>query len=681
MKLFPLIVGIDAYTAPGIKALQGCVNDAMRIKKYIESDFVKNKVDAVDMRLLTNEKATKAGIVAAFEEVIKSIAANDIFFFYFSGHGVREATTAPVFVKAETDGGIETLVCIDSKVSNAAGYKEGTFLADKELRFLLGKIAAKGAKIFTVFDNCHSGDNTRALVEPEDKEGIVEARKVVLGTVAERAWEGFIFHQKIDKNAASLNEVMPLAPHIHISACRDIELAFEGPQTDGMGRGGNFTHAFTQIMQKTAGNISLYHLQTRLSNLLRRSDDKSQNPQVDMYGINPMAVHTTFLFGEPTETGEVYGYLDQTPQGVLQTSIGALVGAKKGMKVSIVLENDSTKSWEGTINKVTPGYSVVAVAGAFAYIKNESYRVTAKVENYGKVKLMLATDIDGGVAKATLEKHDFHKKYYDLVTVEDEADYVLRAYKENGIDFYRLTLPCDERPILLEIDGFLPARVTIVAEDMRQIAEWRFMKSFKHDENVSKALMDTVKVRMYQMDLSDKKDIDSARVEVPLNIEQQITTVYPVDKTQKGQPCAWIRFEIENTSTVDMYISFLMLSATFGIEPNTLALEEGVEVDRILLKPKQIVRTKSVNRMPGFFRFSLDEYITKDNWQGQDLIFKLIASTTPFASANLIKNDIPAPYSNAGRPVIFEDDEEVAPDFWFVKDVSLFFQNTQYTAN
>lgn len=672
-KLFSLIVGIDNY--PYVRALQGCVNDAARMKAYIESDYIKNKVAATDMRLLTEKEATKANIVAAFEAVANKIAKDDIFFFFFAGHGVREKTTLPLFVNAESDGGIETLVCYDSKVPQSAGYIDNTFLADKELRYLLAQIAAKNAKIFTVFDNCHSGDNTRAAL-PEVIAGEMEARKLVTGTVAERAWEGFIFAKKIDKNLTNgsipLNELILLAPHIHISACRDIELAYESAQDDGKGRGGNFTAAFTRIMGSTQGNISLYHLQTRLSNLLRRTDEKSQSPQIDVYSGNAMDIHGTFLFSEVGNLGETFGYLDLTPQNALQISIGALNGAKKGMEVLISSQNDSSKTWKGTVSKATPGYSVVNVPN-FAYKKTDTYKVTAKTENYGKVNLLLDTDIDGGVAKNTLSAHAYHHQYYELVYVEDEADYVLRAVQENRVNFYKMTTHCESRPLLQEIADFLPQKVAMVAEDLKQIAEWRFLKAFRNAENGTQSLIDSVKVRMFQMDLSDIKNPDSPRIEKPLDISQSKTTVYLTEKNKNNVPFSWIRFEIENSSNVEIYIGFLMLSSIFGVEPNVLALEEGVNVDKIILKPKEIVKTKSTRKQPGYFAFSLDDYIIKDKWEGQSLSFKLIASTTHFMTSSLAKNDIPAPYSDANRGVTFSDDEEAPSDFWFTKDIELFF--------
>lgn len=687
-KLFPLIVGIDGYQS--VRPLYGCINDAHRMKTYIESPFIQSKVTPTPMRFLTEEKATKAGIVAAFEAVAKEIGAEDIFFFYFSGHGVREKTTIPLFTQAEADGAIETLVCFDSKVAAGAGYKDNTFLADKELRYLLAQIAAKKARIFTVFDNCHSGDNTRAIVNElnfQDKAGeTIEARIVDLSAVPERAWEGFIFANKIDKSkldgSVPLVEIIPLAPHIHISACRDVEKAYEGPQDDGK-RGGYFTKAFTQIMESTQGNISLYHLQTRLSNLLRRLDNKSQNPQIDVYSGNPMDIHRTFLFSDIGNVGEVFGYLDQTPEGAFHISLGALNGIKKDTKISISAQKDSSKTWTANVTKLTPGYAVVAIAGGFAYNKADTYKVTAKVENFAKVNVLLDTDLDKGVAKKSLESHPYYQKYFQFVSVEDEADYVLRACSENGTDFYKMTLHCDNRPIVQPVAGFNPLKLQFVIDDLKQISEWRFLKDFKHEEKVAEAILDGIKVRLYQMDLSEPKKPNSQRVERQLDIDKMTTTVHTTEVDEDGALFSWIRFEIENTTNVEVYISFIMLSSLFGITTNVLKLEAGIDADRMLLRPKEIAKTRSFKAQPGFFKFAIDDYIIKDKWVGQNLNFKLIASTNPFMTSNLSKEDILPPYTSkeriASKGVTFSDEEEdVAADFWFTKDIELFFPNPNY---
>lgn len=682
MKLFSLIVGIDGYQS--VRPLQGCVNDAQRIKTYIESDFIKNKVTATDMCFLTEAQATKAGIVAAFETVAKNISANDIFFFYFSGHGVREETKIPIFANAEADGAIETLVCYDSKVTAAPGYKDNTFLADKELRYLLAQIAAKNAKIFTVFDNCHSGDNTRALVNElsfQENSQTIAARIVDLAAVKERAWEGFIFANKIDKSKLDgtipLNDIIPLAPHIHISACRDVEKAYEGPQTDGK-RGGYFTEAFTRIMRSTQGNISLYHLQIRLSNILRREDNKSQNPQIDVYSGNPMDIHKSFLFSEMGSDSEINGYLDQNPAGGFQISIGALNGAKKDMEITVTQQSDTSKTWKGKVTKTTPGHSHVSVAGNFVFNKAETYQVTGKVANYAMVNLFLDTDADDGIAKKVLSEHPYHNQYYKIVMVEDEAEYVLRAVKETPVSYYKMTLHCDSRPIIGEIAEFAASKVAIAAEDLKQISQWHFVKALKNGEKVDDALTNALKVSMYQMDFSIPNDPNSILIERELNIDKATTTVHTTGLNKKGVPFSWIRFEIENTANVDMYVSFLMLSSLFGISPDVLQLEDGVNVDKVILKPKDIIRTKSVKSQPGFFRFSFNDYILKGNWVGQNLYFKLIASSTPFLTRHLTKNDIPEPYTGGERGVDFDDDEEVASDFWFTKEIELFFPNTKY---
>jgi hypothetical protein len=73
----------------------------------------------------------------------------------------------------EPDNKLEGIVCYDSITEE----ESGTLLADKELRYLIHQIATKNEQgeakagsphIVTIFDCCHSGENTRnAGIEEE----------------------------------------------------------------------------------------------------------------------------------------------------------------------------------------------------------------------------------------------------------------------------------------------------------------------------------------------------------------------------------------------------------------------------------------------------------------------------------------------------------------------------------
>ena len=193
-KVYALIVGIDQYHSDVIledkvrfPALRGCVNDAQSVKTYLETSLS----TPVDALLLTNEKASKAAIVDAFQTHLGKAEAGDVALFYFSGHGTQEWADTTVWT-SETDGLLECLACYyDGQTAN------NFLLADKELRYLIGQLTggkapAERPQLVAIFDCCHSGDNTRNGELMTTAFADVTEKRIPF-SFAQRPWNQFIF--------------------------------------------------------------------------------------------------------------------------------------------------------------------------------------------------------------------------------------------------------------------------------------------------------------------------------------------------------------------------------------------------------------------------------------------------------------------------------------------------------
>ena len=79
-----LLVGINKYPAPN--ELNGCVNDVTDMAKFLVADcnFVKS-----DIRMLTDERATKNAIMDRLAWLLSGLRAGDRIFFHYSGHGAE----------------------------------------------------------------------------------------------------------------------------------------------------------------------------------------------------------------------------------------------------------------------------------------------------------------------------------------------------------------------------------------------------------------------------------------------------------------------------------------------------------------------------------------------------------------------------------------------------------------
>jgi len=98
----------------------------------------------VDVTLLTDAQATKAGILAAFERLAKDVRAGDTFLFYIASHGVR----------LEDSG---RFLLIPQDVPDVSSWDAVTRQAIDETTLVgaLSRIRARDALSF--LDACHSG--------------------------------------------------------------------------------------------------------------------------------------------------------------------------------------------------------------------------------------------------------------------------------------------------------------------------------------------------------------------------------------------------------------------------------------------------------------------------------------------------------------------------------------------
>jgi len=160
-----LIIGIDIYlpdNVAGINSkrpswinLDGCVNDAMSIKTLLEAKY---GFGEDHICLLSNEKATREGIINGIKQLTEISQKGDIVVIYYAGHGsqIRNVTSS------EADQKDETIVPSD-------GYLGVADIRDKEINELFYQLSEKGVILTAIFDSCHSGSISRGLADHEPK--------------------------------------------------------------------------------------------------------------------------------------------------------------------------------------------------------------------------------------------------------------------------------------------------------------------------------------------------------------------------------------------------------------------------------------------------------------------------------------------------------------------------------
>jgi len=141
-RLFVMAVGVDRYRNPQL-ALRFAVADAVTVAQTLR-DGAAGLFSATEVTLLTDEAATRDGILAALERLSREIGPQDTFLLYLAGHGV----------KTEPD---ERFLFLPQDVEDASSWealrRQG--LSDEVLVGALSRIRARNG--FLLMDTCYAG--------------------------------------------------------------------------------------------------------------------------------------------------------------------------------------------------------------------------------------------------------------------------------------------------------------------------------------------------------------------------------------------------------------------------------------------------------------------------------------------------------------------------------------------
>lgn len=141
-RLFVLAIGIDHYAAPTL-TLNYAVADARTFVGTMQRSS-EHLFSSVNVTLLIDGEATRAGILDAFDRLAGQIRPNDTFLFYVASHGVR----------SQGDG---RFLLIPQDVADLTSWQAVGRAAIDETTLIaaLSRIRARDALLF--LDTCYSG--------------------------------------------------------------------------------------------------------------------------------------------------------------------------------------------------------------------------------------------------------------------------------------------------------------------------------------------------------------------------------------------------------------------------------------------------------------------------------------------------------------------------------------------
>jgi len=163
-RVFAVMVGVSDYDGEA-NDLPFTDEDARKLAEDLRRDGSLNDASVV----LTNAEATVEGVRAAFRRVAAQAGPEDMFLFFFSGHGDQRPTEVSGL---EPDGKAETLALIDGEID------------DVELARLFDTLDTRLSLL--VVDACFSGGFARNVVDRPGVMGVFSSEEDLTSAVADK---------------------------------------------------------------------------------------------------------------------------------------------------------------------------------------------------------------------------------------------------------------------------------------------------------------------------------------------------------------------------------------------------------------------------------------------------------------------------------------------------------------
>ncbi|HEY9602367.1 MAG TPA: caspase family protein [Allocoleopsis sp.] len=266
-----LLVGINNYQDT---RLYGCVTDTRLQQQLLVHRFGFNPKDIL---ILTDEQATRQGILTAFEEhLINQAKEGDVVVFHFSGHGEQvrdpDCDIPPSCLNS-------TFVPIDSVLPGDAPSQGGVVPDIMGHTLFLLMDALKTENVTVVLDSCHSGGGTRGNFRVRSRDSGSKLQVIDNELAYQQQWLS-----KLGLNAEQFKEQRRkgVAKGVVIASTQPNQLAADAPFSDFFA--GAFTYLLTQYLwqQPTSESFS-----SAIANVGRSTTSSSHTKQVPLMEVKP----------------------------------------------------------------------------------------------------------------------------------------------------------------------------------------------------------------------------------------------------------------------------------------------------------------------------------------------------------------------------------------------------------
>ncbi|MEO8235657.1 MAG: caspase family protein [Flavobacterium sp.] len=255
-----VIVGINDYAPIGIGGpdLNGCVNDA----RDMANTLVICGFTPSNVRILTNQNATRANMVSYLKWLINESVAGDSLVFYYSGHGTRVANIGD---DLELDG-LDEAICPHD-------YASAGVLRDDDFKSIFETLKP-GINLDVIFDCCHSGTGTRKMNLELEGFPLNESPRFIPPMLEDEFYFNYSKDLEVKSTKKASESIMTTKSsitvkgmnHVLWAGCKDNQVSMEG-DVGGLTRG-YFTYNFCKVLRATSGNITRKLLDAQTANAL-----------------------------------------------------------------------------------------------------------------------------------------------------------------------------------------------------------------------------------------------------------------------------------------------------------------------------------------------------------------------------------------------------------------------------
>jgi hypothetical protein len=585
-----LLVGISDYLAiregSGWAALPGAVNDVAMQRELLVHRF---GFKPGDVKLLTNQNATRKNILGEFEDLIQWSQPGDVVVIHYSGHG--STVDDPDLLFEDNLNG--TLVPWDSELPPGGGpvddITSGTL-------FLLIR-ALKTENVTVVLDSCYAGGGTRGNLVIRSRPGQAElllkgnpdGGKFVASQIEQDYQTRQLTEQKLLREAWLQERRAGLAKGVALVAAQRNQEAADASFA-GDAHAGVFTYALTRYLWQQTRNEAmgpvLIATKDRTARLLSTLDGKPhhQTPEfqekpksgnqqkptyflTDFVGPQRQAAEAVVT---QSEGNQVQILLNGVEPQVLETfGKGArlnLVNARGEAIGTVEITGRSQLSAQGTVKLKAPG---TIAPGA---LLQERSRI---IPPDWTLRIGLDPSLGSEVAIAKAELPNIQARIEPVPLLQQEVHYILGRMTQPVYDALRqrqvanvpavgsLGLFYSGLELLPESFG-QPGESVKVALEQRLQSKFKFLLAARLLKLTLNATSSRLRVKA-AVRVANMRDVAAQVVAVRGG---QAVTQIPVASSQKqiriGQN---IQIAVQNQEKRDLYFAVVLFSINGEVEP------------------------------------------------------------------------------------------------------------------